>query len=100
VRRLAVVGLLLLLPLPACGLPVPDGVQTSGPVAAERGEPLALKVIPPGPQPGASPEEVVNGFLVAQRSPDDDHAVARQFLAPGTEWAALRDEEAVDDLLR
>ncbi len=77
-------GALLL--LPACGLPVPDGVQSSGPVAAEREEPLALKVIPPGPQPGASPEEVVNGFLVAQRSPDDDHAVARQFLAPGTEW--------------
>lgn len=75
-----------LLLLPACGLPVPDGVQSSGPVAAEREEPLALKVIPPGPRPGASPEEVVNGFLVAQRSPDDDHAVARQFLAPGTEW--------------
>ena len=83
-RRLAVLGVLLL--LPACGLPVPDGVQSSGQVAAEREEPLALRVIPPGPRPGASPEEVVNGFLVAQRSPDGDHAVARQFLAPGTEW--------------
>lgn len=77
-------GALLL--LPACGLSVPDGVQSAGQVAAEREEPLALKVIPPGPRPGASAEEVVNGFLVAQRSPDDDHAVARQFLAPGTTW--------------
>ena len=83
-RRLAALGVLLL--LPACGLPVPDGVQSAGQVAAEREEPLALKVIPPGPLPGASPEEIVNGFLVAQRSPDDEHAVARQFLAPGTEW--------------
>lgn len=77
-------GALLL--LPACGLPVPDGVQSAGQVAAEREEPLALRVIPPGPRPGASAEEIVNGFLVAQRSPDDDHAVARQFLAPETKW--------------
>lgn len=83
-RRLAALAALLL--LTGCGLPVPDGVQSAGRVAAEREQPLALEVIPPRPQPGATPEEIVSGFLLAQRSPAEDHAVAREFLAPGTEW--------------
>ena len=80
-------ALAALLVLPACGgLPLPDGVQSAGQVAAEREESGALRVIPPGPQPGAAPQDIVRGFLNAQKSPADDHAVARQFLAPGTEW--------------
>jgi hypothetical protein len=85
-RLLAAAGVLLL--LAGCGLPLPEGVQSPGDVQPARDEPGALRVIPPGPQPGASPEEVVRGFLVAQSSPAEDHAVARQFLAPGTEWDA------------
>lgn len=79
-------ALTALLLLPACGLSLPQGVRSAGDVQPVRDEPGALRVIAPGPQPGASPEEVVRGFLRAQASPDDDHAVARQFLAPGTQW--------------
>ena len=83
-RRLVLAALVALLPLllTSCGLPLPDGVQSAGQVQAGSDEPQQLKVIPPGPRKGASPEEIVLGFLAAQRSPDDDHAVAREFLAP------------------
>ena len=83
-KRLGVALALLL--LPACGLPLPEGVRSAGEVQPARDEPGSLRVIPPGPQPGASPEDIVRGFLIAQSSPADDHAVARQFLAPDTEW--------------
>lgn len=83
--RLAAVLVALLL-LPACGLPLPQGVQSAGDVQPVRDEPGALRVIPPGPQPGASPEQIVRGFLIAQSSPDENHARAREFLAPGTRW--------------
>lgn len=83
---LLAVSVTALLLLPACGLTMPQGVRSAGDVQPVRDEPGALRVIAPGPQPGASPEELVLGFLRAQASPDDDHAVARQFLAPGTEW--------------
>lgn len=88
-RRAPELALLALL-LTGCGLPVPDGVQSAGEVQPQRAEPAAVEVLPPGPQAGASPAQVVAGFLNAQSSPDDDHAVARQFLAPDTEW----DDEA------
>jgi hypothetical protein len=85
-RTRAVVLLCLLLLLPACGLPLPGGVQSAGHVRAEQEEPEPIRVIPPGPQPGATPEEIVRGFLRAQSSPEDAHAVAREFLAPDATW--------------
>ena len=39
-------------------------------------------MLPPGPQPGATPEAVVLGFLAAQTSARDGHGIARSFLAP------------------
>lgn len=84
-RALAVLAALLLL-LTGCGLPLTDGVQSAGEVRAEREEPPPLQVLPAGPQPGATPEDIVRGFLDAQISPEDDHAIARQFLASGTAW--------------
>lgn len=86
VRALCVAALLL---LTGCGLPLPTGVQSAGQVQPQ-GEPAPVEVLPPGPEPGASPEQVLRGFLNAQSTPDDDHAVARQFLAPDVEW----DDEA------
>ena len=85
-RAAALVALLPLLLTCSCGLPLPNGVQSAGQVQAESDEPVQLKVIPPSPQKGASPEDIVLGFLAAQRSPDDDHSVAREFLAPGADW--------------
>jgi hypothetical protein len=84
-KRLVLLLLSLLL-LSACGLPLPQGVQSARDVQPARDEPGALRVIPPDPQPGAGPEEIVRGFLVAQTSPADGHAVARKFLAPGADW--------------
>ena len=42
--------------------------------------------MPAGPPPGASPEELVRGFLEAAADPADAHALARSFLAPGVSW--------------
>ena len=85
-RARAAVLLVAMVLLSACGLPLPEGVQSARDVQPARDEPGSLRVIPPGPQPGASPAEIVSGFLTAQSSPADNHAVARQFLAPGTQW--------------
>jgi len=37
---------------------------------------------PPSPVPGATPEEIVRGFVRAATSSVDDYAIAREFLAP------------------
>jgi len=37
---------------------------------------------PRPPQPGQTPQQIVEGFLEAESSPELQHAVARQFLAP------------------
>lgn len=84
-RRLAPLLLLIVL-LAGCGLPLADGVQSAGEVSRENAEPVGIQVLPPGPQPGATAVDLVRGFLRAQSSPDDAHAVARQFLAPEVDW--------------
>ena len=81
-RRAAAALLVPLLLLPACGLPLAQGVRAPGEVPAEESLPEPINVLPPGPQPGATPEEVVFGFLAAQSSSADEHAVARGFLQP------------------
>ena len=74
--------------LAGCGLPLPEGVSAAGAGAGEQRLPEPIVVLPPGPQPGATPQEVVLGFLAAQSSPRDDHRVAREFLAAParSEW--------------
>ncbi|HWH30223.1 MAG TPA: GerMN domain-containing protein [Mycobacteriales bacterium] len=67
--------------LPACGLPVEDGVQAPGRVSSDDAERGDIQVLPPGPRPDAGPREIVLGFLGAQTSADGDHALAREFLA-------------------
>ena len=78
---------LLLVLLTACGgMPLPDGVRDAADVRGEQADPGRIVVVAPGPQAGATPVELVTGFLYAlSRSPQDDHAIARQFLAPGVE---------------
>lgn len=62
-------------------------VPTSGPI--EQGDQINvdpedqfIRVIARSPMPGMSPEEIVQGFLDASASFDDDHAVARSYLTP------------------
>lgn len=74
--------------LSGCGLPLPGGVRTPGLVPEEQPRDAAVAVLPPGPAPGATPRDLVEDFLAAQKSPEDGHAVARQFLTPeaSAEW--------------
>ncbi|MDO5698539.1 MAG: LpqB family beta-propeller domain-containing protein [Dermatophilus congolensis] len=64
----------------ACGLP------SSGPV--EQGLQINQPAAPPiklgfeAPRPGASPEQIVLGFLAAQWSADDGYRAARAYLTP------------------
>lgn len=74
--------LLSALVLAGCGLPLESGVRSPGPVAGDAQEPGGTQLLPLGPQPDAGPRAIVQGFLSAQASADDDHAVARQFLHP------------------
>ena len=57
--------------------PVPPGTAQDTP---------EIRKLPAGPPPGASPEELVRGFLEAAADPADSHALARSFLAPGVGW--------------
>lgn len=71
--------------LAGCGLPLESGVRQPERVGAEQvEEPGAVRELPPLPQPGASPQEIVSGFLRAQIDADDRHAIARQYLLPAT----------------
>ena len=93
VRRLVplVVSLLVGALLAGCG-----GMPDSGPAGAGRqvgDSAVELLVAPLGPRPGASPAEIVGGFLRAGAGPADDHAVARSFLtaAAARSWRPSRE---------
>lgn len=69
------------------GLPVGGGVQVIRPVAGiadSAGQ--EIRVLPPPPAVGATPDAIVRGFLNAQADGQDDYAIAREYLAPGTTW--------------
>ena len=69
------------------GLPVHEDVTVvrSVPPGIVQDTP-EIRKLPAGPPPGASPEELVRGFLEAAADPADAHALARSFLAPGGSW--------------
>ncbi|QLD12588.1 LpqB family beta-propeller domain-containing protein [Microbacterium oleivorans] len=78
----AVAGLLLVALLTGC-----TGLPTSGPVVAgeaidEEAGSVDFSFLPDDPPPGATPEQIVSGFLAAGSGPRDDWGTARQFLAP------------------
>ena len=62
-------------------------VPTTGPITqgeqvTAQTEDQVIRVIARPPRPGMTPRQVVQGFLDASASFDDDHAVARQYLTP------------------
>ena len=82
-----VVGVVLLTSCSGIPASMSAQVPTSGPI--EQGEQIGvqredqfIRVIAREPRPGMTPEQVVQGFLDASASFDDDHAVARQYLTP------------------
>jgi len=77
----ATVAALLLFALAAC-----SGLPMTGPVnpGIEPGEEPPTPdffYLPEGPQPGASPEDIVRGFIEAGTGPADNWATARLFLS-------------------
>ena len=86
IRRAAGGSCLALLALAGCSLPLPQGVQSTRGVPAQQRPQDDITVIPPGPRPGQPPDAVVQGFLNAEASPVDSHAVARRFLAGRAGW--------------
>jgi len=74
--------------LSACGgLPTDSPVQQGSQVGEAAAQPI--RVQPDGPTPGATPDQIVRGFLRAGAGAgfDDDHAVARSFFT-----AIVKDE--------
>ncbi|MDT0183293.1 LpqB family beta-propeller domain-containing protein [Microbacterium sp. ARD31] len=83
----ALLAMILAVALTACA-----GLPTSGPVypgqeAEDTGAPQDTIFLPDRPQPGAAPEDIVEGFIRAGSGPTDSWARAREFLAPEfTDW--------------
>lgn len=78
----AVAAAALALTLSACA-----GLPTSGPVypgqeAGSSNAPADTIFLPERPQPGATPDEIVDGFLLAGSGPTDGWSRAREYLAP------------------
>jgi len=91
--RRAVVVLLAVL-LTAC-----SSIPTSGPVTtylaedgSGRNQGTEYTYNPPGPADGATPREIVQGFLLAGTATQDDYKTAREFLAPSLagEWQPVQ----------
>jgi hypothetical protein len=65
--------------LAGCG-----GIPTSGSVGAgqliDEEEAPTIGYLPSGPQDGATPAEILNGFITAATSPQENFAIAREFL--------------------
>ena len=77
------VALVVAAALSACGgLPAESPVQQGSQVGEAAGQPI--RVQPDGPTPGATPDQIVRGFLRAGAgaSFNDDHAIARSFFTP------------------
>ncbi|GAB48471.1 GerMN domain-containing protein [Mobilicoccus pelagius] len=89
VRRLLAAATVLA--LAGCGgLPDKSGVQQGLEVRAPEYQPIRLQFEPP--TPGASPAQIVQGFLAAGGSPDDDYAASRAYLtgAASAAWEPRR----------
>ncbi|AQX82221.1 hypothetical protein BWO91_12930 [Plantibacter flavus] len=84
VRRIAAAALPMLLAvvLSACvGIPRGGSVQDGGTVEGDGGD-VDVNFIAPGPAEGATPEQILRGFIDAAASPQNNYEIAREFLAP------------------
>ena len=81
-------GLVLVLSLAGCAtLPTEVDVQ-SGPELVPVEQQEFAYYSPASPEEGASPQEIVSGFLAAGTGPQNDYAVAREYLSEAfaTRW--------------
>lgn len=85
-RVIPAIGLLIAVILSGCvAIPLSGGVQTV-PLDVDPDDlnPIAQ---PASPVAGMTQAEILRGFLRAGRGPQNDYAVAREYLAPDVEWS-------------
>lgn len=93
-----VVTLAALLAIAGCGLPTSPSIHVVRRILTEHEQPDPdIRRIAPGPASGATPEQIVRGFLAAESNDDDQHAVARQFIAVPSSWDATGSTEVYDE---
>ena len=83
-RRLTGVGIFVVagLVLAGCsGIPRSSGVNEGGEIAGPGT--AEIEFLPAGPAVDADPSTILRGFIEAASSPQNDFAIARQFLTPG-----------------
>jgi hypothetical protein len=85
-RLRAVPGILFALLLAGC-VAIPTGGNVNTVTIDTDVDDVAQISLPEGPEPGQDMAQILQGFLRAGRGPQDDYRVAKEFLAPGTEWA-------------
>lgn len=75
--------LLTVLALSGCAsLPMSLDIETGPELTSPEQQEIAY-FSPSGPVSGATPAEIINGFLAAGTGPQNDYAIARQFLSEG-----------------
>ncbi|TFC49793.1 hypothetical protein E3T26_06785 [Cryobacterium sp. TMT1-21] len=79
-RFLGALAVCALLLTGCSGIPSEGGVRAGQ--AAQPGSTPAPVFLPSRPQKDASPEGILRGFIDAATSPENDYAIAREFLAP------------------
>lgn len=69
-------------------IPRTSSVKEVGPIQEQNDGLGQVDFLPSGPQPGATQDEILKGFIQAQVSPQNDYQVARDFLATSlrTKW--------------
>lgn len=74
--------LILIISLTGCvGVPSESAIFEADPLEAQDSESI-VRVIARGPEPGMNQIEIVQGFLDASASSENDFAIARSFLSP------------------
>jgi hypothetical protein len=79
-RRWAALAVVPALVLSACvAVPFTGGVELGGDL--DTGEAVDFDFLPSGPSPGATPEEILRGFLAATTAAQNNYRIARSYLA-------------------
>ncbi|GAB3804557.1 MtrAB system accessory lipoprotein LpqB [Humibacter antri] len=80
--RASVVAMAVLALIAGCAqIPRTSAVKEVGPISVQNDGLGQVDFLPSGPQPGATQDEILKGFIQAQVSPQNDYQVARDFLA-------------------
>jgi hypothetical protein len=92
----ALLAALVLVVCAGCvGIPRSSEVQAGKPVTTD--DDIDITFIPSGPQAGSTPEQVLRGFIAAASGPQNNYAVAREYLAPSIAQSWQPDKSVLVD---